>query len=140
MPRINEANNNIEIELIGSNIRRIRQMRDMKAEEVARRLGLSKAAYSDIENNKCRTRLERLQQLADIFKVHYTQIINFNEDYFLQAPMPAVAVNEEEKFIATDVIQSFIRQLEVKDEIIRQLNTQITFLQKELASRQAIAQ
>jgi transcriptional regulator with XRE-family HTH domain len=132
MPRIQESNHKIEVNLIGSNIRCLRQMRNIKAEDMARQLGLSKASYSDIENDKVRTRLDRIQQIADLLGVHYSQVINFNPNHLLSppahAPQPAQGVQ-------ADLIASFMRQLAVKDEQINFLQEQLVFYKEMLGAQ-----
>jgi transcriptional regulator with XRE-family HTH domain len=123
MPRIQPSNNNIQIALIGSNIRCLRQMRNIKAEDMAKQLGLSKASYSDIENDKVRIKLERIQQIADLLSVHYSQIINFNPDRLL-APFDTPHT-EENAAAPNEAVQCCIRQLAIKDE-------QLVFLQQQL--------
>ncbi len=128
MPRICAQNNAIEVTLIGNNIRCLRQMRNIKAEELARMLGLSKASYSEIENDKVKIKLERLQQIADILNVHYTQVINFNPDHLLVRKEVDIVVPEKPvQPFSADLAHSFIRQLEIKDQ-------QIQFLQEQLVS------
>ncbi len=58
------------------NIRRLRTLQNYKAEEVAKKLGISKSAYSELENNKTEITLTRLQKLSDIFNVSYDFILN----------------------------------------------------------------
>jgi transcriptional regulator with XRE-family HTH domain len=133
MPRIQACNNEIELTLVGNNVRCLRQMRSMKAEEMARQLGLSKASYSDIENNKVRIRLERLQQIADILGVHYSQVINFNPQHLMSpvdtaSPMPT----------NSDMTHSLIHQLAVKDKQIHFLQEQIHFYKGLLAERRQL--
>jgi transcriptional regulator with XRE-family HTH domain len=123
MPRIQPSNNNIQIALIGSNIRCLRQMRNIKAEDMAKQLGLSKASYSDIENDKVRIKLERIQQIADLLSVHYSQIINFNPDRLL-APFDTPHAQGNTAPL-NEAVQCCIRQLAIKDE-------QLVFLQQQL--------
>ena len=65
---------------IGDNIREIREKeKGLKKEEVAKSLGITTKAYSNIENNVSDITLTRLYALAEIFHVSPDYILNYHE-------------------------------------------------------------
>lgn len=65
---------------IGDNIREIREKeKKLKKEDVAKSLGISSKAYSNIENNTADITLTRLYELAEIFGVAPEYILNYQD-------------------------------------------------------------
>lgn len=65
---------------IGDNIRNIREKeKNLKQEDVAKALGISSKAYSNIENNISDITLTRLTELAEIFGVSPEYILTYKE-------------------------------------------------------------
>ena len=65
---------------IGDNIREIREKeKNLKQEDVAKALGITTKAYSNIENNIADITLTRLYELAEIFDVAPEYILNYQE-------------------------------------------------------------
>ena len=50
--------------MIGKNIRKWRELKDIKQDTLAQKLGISKGALSNIENNKSDISLHRLEEIA----------------------------------------------------------------------------
>ncbi|MDE6590932.1 MAG: helix-turn-helix domain-containing protein [Oscillospiraceae bacterium] len=55
--------------MLGETVRRLRQERGMKQEELGRRLGISKQSISNWENENIMPSVELLERLADCFGV-----------------------------------------------------------------------
>ena len=65
---------------IGDNIRDIREKeKKLQKEDVAKALGISTKAYSNIENNVSDVSISRLYELAEIFEVVPEYILNYHE-------------------------------------------------------------
>ena len=65
---------------IGDNIREIREKeKNLKQDDVAKALGITTKAYSNIENNIADITLTRLYELAEIFDVAPEYILNYQE-------------------------------------------------------------
>ncbi|MFV0530988.1 MAG: helix-turn-helix domain-containing protein [Flavobacteriales bacterium] len=64
---------------IGSKLKFIREIKGLSQSEVAERLFISQRAYSDLENNKTKLDLERLEAVAKIFKIKSIDLLNFDE-------------------------------------------------------------
>ncbi|KAB7731621.1 helix-turn-helix domain-containing protein [Rudanella paleaurantiibacter] len=63
----------------GEKIRKLRELKDMKQDIMADRLGISRPAYSDIERGKTQVSNARLKQIADILEVKPEDILSFGE-------------------------------------------------------------
>lgn len=66
------------MENVGENIRRIRILLGIKQAVMAKMLNLSVNFYGKIERNEVAVKPERLIQIAEIFEVDCTYIMNFN--------------------------------------------------------------
>ncbi|MBO9582932.1 MAG: helix-turn-helix transcriptional regulator [Flavobacterium sp.] len=49
---------------IGENIRKCRREKDIKAEEIFEKIGISQSTYSKIENNRCKIDIKTLNNIA----------------------------------------------------------------------------
>jgi transcriptional regulator with XRE-family HTH domain len=63
---------------IGQNIKKIRELKDLKQEAVAHSLGLSVTAYGDIERGKADLNFKRLHEIADVLEVDPETILDFD--------------------------------------------------------------
>jgi len=65
---------------IGNNLKDIREKeKGLEKEDVAKALGITTKAYSNIENNSADISLTRLYELAEIFGVSPEYILNYQE-------------------------------------------------------------
>ena len=62
-------------ELIGRNIRRHREMAEMKQEVLANTLGISASALSQIETGKTDVSVERIEQIAEALNKSFFELI-----------------------------------------------------------------
>ena len=70
----------LELSKIGNSIRKIRELKGLKQESVAIKLGLTTNGYGKIERGESQINLERLYQIADVFDVSPNDILNFDEN------------------------------------------------------------
>ncbi|WP_374174614.1 helix-turn-helix domain-containing protein [Flavobacterium tructae] len=54
---------------VGENIRRCRREKDLKAEVVFEKIGVSQSTFSKIENNRCKIDVEILKNIAAVLEV-----------------------------------------------------------------------
>lgn len=66
---------------IGSNIRKIREIKEYPLKYVASDLGITIGAYSKLEH-KDNVSIEYILRIAEILEVPYTSIIEFKESEF----------------------------------------------------------
>lgn len=68
---------------VGNKIKRIREIKGFSQSEVADKLFISQRAYSDLENDKTKLDLERLQAVAKIFEIDPIDLLTFDEKKYL---------------------------------------------------------
>ena len=110
--------------MIGEKIRKIRSIKGYSQEYMAEVMKISQAAYSDIENNKTKINLDRIQELAKIFRIDVNDLISFDENQVFNNTFNENAkgfFNVKKVFNETFEAerQSYINQIDyLKDEII----------------------
>lgn len=72
---------------IGDKIKKLRQSLKLTGKELADKIGVSKVAISQYENNKAKPTLENLKKIADVG--------NVDLDYFSDAPTKILSTDEE---------------------------------------------
>lgn len=72
---------------IGDKIKKLRQSLKLTGKELADKIGVSKVAISQYENNKAKPTIENLKKIADVG--------NVDLDYFLDAPTKVLSTEEE---------------------------------------------
>ncbi len=116
--------------MIGEKIRKIRTLRGYSQEYVSDLLNISQAAYSDIENNKTKINLKKIQELAGIFKIDVNDLISFDEN---QVFNNTFSENAKGFFNVKKVItETFDKEREAYLGQIKTLNEEITYLRKKL--------
>jgi transcriptional regulator with XRE-family HTH domain len=74
----------IENKTVGRNIARFRRLRDLKASEVAERLGLKEAAYTKYERGETSITMEHLNKIGEILEIDPLQIISASAGTFFE--------------------------------------------------------
>ena len=83
---------------IGTQIRKIRELKDLTQEDVARELGCSQNAYSKIERGQTDPKFSKLKRIAKIFNVELAFIINFDENMvFNENQRESTRINENQR-------------------------------------------
>ncbi len=100
---------------IGTRIRQLRDAKNIKQEEMAKKLNMSQSNYSRIETNEIKTTDEVLEKIAEIFGIEREQltdpegsIINFNNctnAYYKDNVVHNYAISPELKKLYEDKIQ-----------------------------------
>jgi len=70
----------VNLSKIGSSIRKIREIKGLKQETVAQKLGLTTNGYGKIERGESQINLDRLNQIAEVFGINPNDILNFDEN------------------------------------------------------------
>jgi transcriptional regulator with XRE-family HTH domain len=70
---------------LGSNIRKIRELRNIKQEYIANKLKLSLTSYGKIERDETDLGFNRLENIANILGVSLVSLICFTDERFLDA-------------------------------------------------------
>lgn len=90
---------------IGENIRRCRREKDIKAEQIFEKIGVSQSTYSKIENNRCKIDMVILKNIASALEVDVMILLGI-----------------EKKPLNTDV-EILIKSLEDKIELLKEQNS-----------------
>jgi len=69
---------------IGTKIRKIRELKNLKQEHVAEKLGISITAYGKIERDETDISIERLDQIAKVLEIAPQDILAFDERMLFQ--------------------------------------------------------
>lgn len=80
---ISSQTDNLSIMDVGHKIKKIRELKNLKQEYVAQKVGLSTTAYGNIERGATDLPFSRLEQIANILDVELNDIINFPESYHI---------------------------------------------------------
>lgn len=128
---------------IQEKIRFLRQQKGLTQEQIAELLDVTPQAYSKIEQGKTRLNIERIQQIANIFNIDITDLINndnngivillngdFNSDN--GSNNRAIVYNGETELVHEN--EKLLLQLQFKDEIIKRLENEIATLKSILTS------
>ena len=120
---------------IGTKIRKIRELKNLKQEHVAEKLGISITAYGKIERDETDISIERLDQIAKVLEIAPQDILAFDERMLFQFLSTAsqcgytyninnYGVTENERKLYEEnnqLLQDKIRNLE---ELIEQLKNE----------------
>lgn len=113
---------------IGENLRKIREIKGIKQESVAKQLGITTNGYGKIERGETTLNIKRLEEIAEILGINALDIMQFDESVIFNintmsnsAPNGTVnnynLSNEERQFFA-DQIKSLSALVEKQNKII----------------------
>jgi len=116
--------------MIGEKIRKIRTLKGYSQDYMSEKLKISQPAYSDIENNKTKVGVTILEQIASIFEINATDILNFDEN---QVFNNTFTENSKGFFNVKKVVnESFDNERQAYKDQIKSLKEEIDSLRKKL--------
>lgn len=65
--------------VIGNKIKKIRELRNLNQEYMAKQLGITQESYSRIEANRAGITLHRLDKIAELLEVSVFELMSFDE-------------------------------------------------------------
>jgi transcriptional regulator with XRE-family HTH domain len=117
---------------IGTKIRKIRELKNLKQEHMADKLGISTVTYGKIERDEADVSHERLEQIAKVFDISVQDILGFDEKQvlnFISNNHSAVGPNsiynnfpEEMKKLYEDKIKLLEDKVEYLSREVERLN------------------
>lgn len=111
---------------IGSNIRKIRELKGYSQEYVSNQLEISQRQFSRIENNETDISVSKLQEISTILEVTPMQLLGFDEKFIFQnCTNNGVGNNYNNNF------GSFKKERELYEKQIAQLKDELTFLKSQ---------
>ena len=118
---------------IHEKIRFIREQQQMTQEEMAEKLNLSTSGYSKIERGETKLQFEKLQQVANIFKIDLTDLIGWNEKN-VALLITESGTNSGSCYVGGSTINLEFEKLKLtvahQTEIIEQKNAEIEALKR----------
>ncbi|MBK8568097.1 MAG: helix-turn-helix transcriptional regulator [Saprospiraceae bacterium] len=129
---------------IGQKLRKIRQLRDMKQEDVAHELGIDTSIISKMENDRIDISMDMLEQLANVYGVDPVDILTIDDKIVIKikeqqgGTSNGVTINTmsdkmwalfEERIKAQDATIQAKDTLQAKDALIKVLEDKISLLQ-----------
>ncbi len=112
---------------LGSNIRKIRELKGYSQEYVSNQLGISQRQFSRIENNQCDIGMSKLQEISAILEVTPIQLLGFDEKFIFQ--------NCTNQGVGTYNTNHFMgipeKERELYEKQITQLHEELSFLKKQ---------
>jgi DNA-binding XRE family transcriptional regulator len=113
---------------IGCNIRKIREMKNIRQDYIAQQLNLSLTSYGKIERDEVDLNLTRVHQIACVLDVSVNLLISFNVNDIL-------SISKQDVFYYQQVIgfmQENIRQLNLENSKLLQMLEKVTSMQSHL--------
>ncbi len=125
---------------LGDKIKKIRDLKGLKQNEVAAKLNLSPQAYSKIERNETKMDNERLEQLASVLGVTVEDIHKFDDKNlfvsrqveFESKQNTGLANTVNNYYYGDQIIRQLERSIELQKDIIQQQREEVLFLRKQL--------
>lgn len=119
--------------MIGEKIRKIRAIKGYSQEYMAELMKMSQAAYSDIENNKTKINLERVQEIAKIFEIDASELISFDDNQVFNNTF----YEESKGFFNVQKIisENFDNERKVYQDLIKNLKEEILYLRSKLDNK-----
>lgn len=120
--------------MIGERIRKIRSVKGFSQDYVADLLNISQSAYSDIEKNKSKIDIKRLQKIADIFEVNIDDIISFDENQVFNNTF----YEKSNGFFNVEkvITETFDKERISYQEQVKSLKEEIVYLRKKLDEKE----
>jgi transcriptional regulator with XRE-family HTH domain len=116
---------------IGEKIRKIRELKNMKQQAIAKKLGMSLTAYGNIERNESSVTYEKLEQIACMLDVSVQDILNIPEEMNIRQlihatlPIPG-AVPASTTDTEVEVYKLCIEQYKKENDFLREMIKQLT--------------
>ena len=118
--------------MIGSKIKRIREMRGITQEEIAEELNLTTQAYGRMERGETSISAERLGKIAEKLGVNTDEIMRYDENkYVISGNSNNGEANENGVQFNLNIYESDIA-VEALKETIKNQQDQIKFLQNQV--------
>ncbi|UYZ70267.1 helix-turn-helix domain-containing protein [Moraxella bovis] len=111
-------------------IRELREQNDWTQEQMAEKLGITRNGYAKIERGESMPNLERLNDIATLFGVEITELLD-NKNIFCQiseSHSNTINYNSDQSLVSE--IEKLKLTLSYKDELLAQKDKEIELLRK----------
>ncbi len=127
--------------IIGDKLRHFRKLRQMTQEQVGYELGLSESAYAKYETGESEVTVNRLAEIAEIFKVKPHEILIYEKE---QNPATAQIINTNNHIESSTQTVNYHPPLSNKPAVLRKqievLESENELLGKRIADLEEINQ
>ena len=118
---------------IGGNLRKIREIKGIKQESVAKQLGITTNGYGKIERGESAINIDRLEQIATILGITAMDIMQFDESIIfnintMSNSAPNGIVNNYS--LSAEERELLMAQIKSLNEIVERQNKMIDLLMK----------
>lgn len=117
---------------IGDKIKKIRDLKGLKQEEVAEKLNITPQAYGKIERNETKLDTERLHQIAEIFGITTEDIQGFDDKNMFVNNLKECENSQGTYFIMNNFSDTD-KLYPLLEKVIAQQQEEIRFLREQLA-------
>jgi transcriptional regulator with XRE-family HTH domain len=121
------------IEQLSSKLRILREVHDYTQEYVAGVLDISQNTYSLIEKGESKLTIDRLEKLANLYRMNLTDLINLNEQTYINTITHSQGVCSQNVHISSSVkdeerelFKSTIERLEKENDRLHSLIAKLT--------------
>lgn len=108
---------------VGENIKRIREIKRLTQESVAKSLGMSVTAYGNIERGDADLNFKKLAEIAEALEVDEMEIVNYGNEIYNQT-LHDHAIGKAQNVYQMDK-ELFEKMMKDKDEEIAFLREQL---------------
>jgi len=120
---------------IGDNLRKIREIKGIKQESVAKQLGITTNGYGKIERGESAINIDRLEQIATILGISAMDIMQFDESIIfnintMSNSAPNGIVNNYS--LTTEERDLLLAQIKSLNEVVDRQNKLIDLLMKKI--------
>jgi transcriptional regulator with XRE-family HTH domain len=122
---------------IGSNIKKISELKNFNQNYVATALGISQKSYSNIEKSKNKITIELIQKIAEVLNVSFSKIVELNTEVILnnynqRGGIGQINTSSNQNAMADNTMELFEKILLEKDKQIELLKKTIDLLESQL--------
>ena len=121
MKRKNDGSNDNRLK-IGANIRKWRNIKEMKQKDLANALQLSEAAISNIENDLTDVSLSQLEDISYALNIPVEKLFSDPQDSFvLNEILPPYQAERNQPFMDKELLNAMLNSLQKKDEQLQSI-------------------
>ena len=123
-----------EVESVLTNIRKIRELKNITRDQLSADLGMSTSGYAKIERGEIELTVSRLYQIAQALELKVQEVLDFNANQMLGGgehghANAAPEIHKSQEPHETTILHKYIEKLE--DENFR-LKTELTLMRGDL--------
>ncbi len=119
----------VDTMVIGTKIKKIRELRNFTQEYMAEKLNMTQAGYSKIERDEVDVNFDKIEKIAEILQITPSALVGFDEKYVFHNYSQTTnsfginheSINSTEKQLYIDKIALLEEKIVYQQDIINQL-------------------